>query len=86
MYDQEYGEKDGYNIGTSNSYLYGLRQLRLANPDITWEKDKKFNVGVEANLWGKLNLTFDYFHNRRTDILCLPSRTIPSYIGVSCLI
>lgn len=81
MYDQEYGEKDGYNIGTSNSYLYGLRQLRLANPDITWEKDKKFNVGVEANLWGKLNLTFDYFHNRRTDILCLPSRTIPSYIG-----
>ena len=81
MYDQEYGEKDGYNIGTSNSYLYGLRQLRLANPDITWEKDKKFNVGVEANLWGKLNLTFDYFYNRRTDILCLPSRTIPSYIG-----
>ena len=21
MYDQEYGEKDGYNIGTSNSYF-----------------------------------------------------------------
>lgn len=81
MYEQEYGEKEGYNIGISNAYIPGYRQLRLANPDISWEKDRKFNVGVEATLWDGLNLSLDYFDNRRTDILCLPSRTIPSYMG-----
>lgn len=81
MYDQEYGGADGYNFGISNSNFYGFRQLRLANPDISWEKDKKMNIGFEANLGGKLDLSFDYFHNRRSSILCLPNRSIPSYMG-----
>ena len=39
------------------------------------------NIGFEANLGGKLDLSFDYFHNRRSSILCLPNRSIPSYMG-----
>lgn len=81
MYEQEYGEKEGYNLGTTNSYIYGLGQLRLANPDITWEKDRKFNIGVETRLAHKFEIFFDYFYNQRHDILCLPTRSIPSYIG-----
>lgn len=81
MYEQEYGEKEGYNIGVANGYIPGYRQLRLANPDISWEKEQKFNIGIETDLWGKLGLSVDYFHNRRAGILCLPNRSIPSYIG-----
>ncbi len=81
MYEQEYGEREGYNLGITNSYIPGYRQLRLSNPDITWEKDKKFNIGLETILLNKLEISFDYFYNQRFDILCFPSRSIPSYIG-----
>lgn len=81
MYEQEYGGTDGYNFGVSNSNFSGFRQLRVANPDISWEKERKFNIGFETNLWGKVDFSFDYFHNRRLGILCLPNRSIPSYMG-----
>lgn len=85
MYDQEYTSGGGYYLGSaSNSHvLYGLIESRLANPDVTWEKEKKFNVGLDMNLLNKIDFTVDYFYNRRHDILCLPSRTIPSYIGAT---
>lgn len=81
MYEQEYGEKEGYNFGIANGYIPGYRQLRLANPDITWEKERKGNVGLEITLAKHFELSFDYFNNQRYDILCLPGNSIPSYIG-----
>lgn len=60
----------------------GIRQSVVGNPNVTWEKEKKFDLGVDVNLWGNLNLSFNYFHNRRNDILCLPGRTLPSYLGL----
>ena len=83
MYDQEYIYTSDYFLGTTskNHTIRGLMQGRLANPDISWEKERKFNIGFETNLLGKLDISFDYFYNRRFDILCIPSRNIPSYIG-----
>ena len=38
--------------------------------DLTWEKTKTFNIGVDASFFNnQLNLTFDYFYKRTTDIL-----------------
>ena len=83
MYDQEYIYTSDYFLGTTskNHTIRGLMQGRLANPDISWEKERKFNIGFRTNLLGKLDISFDYFYNRRFDILCIPSRNIPSYIG-----
>ncbi|MCG9972865.1 SusC/RagA family TonB-linked outer membrane protein [Christiangramia crocea] len=55
----------------------------LANPDVTWETVKKFNVGVDATFWDeKLSVTFDYFYDKRTDILGRRNLTVPSLLGV----
>jgi hypothetical protein len=81
MYDQEYGYREGYPLGTGNNNIGGIAQLRLANPDITWEKETKLDIGVETKLMKVLDFSFDYFSSRRNDILCLPNRTIPSYLG-----
>jgi TonB-linked SusC/RagA family outer membrane protein len=42
----------------------------LGNPNVTWEKEKKLDLGIEMGLFNnKLSATFDYFNNNRYDIL-----------------
>lgn len=82
MYSQKYAYSSNYFLGIGNTTIPGITQGALANPNVTWEKERKFNIGIEANLFGQLNLSFDYFYNNRFDILSTPNRDIPSYIGV----
>jgi TonB-linked SusC/RagA family outer membrane protein len=82
MYVQNYIYTSGYYLGTDNTETRGISQGSLANPNVTWEKEKKFNIGFDANLYGNIDLSFDYFNNNRYDILSKPNRDIPSYIGV----
>ena len=49
------------NIKVPNITTYG-------NPLATWEKSKKLNIGVDMNLMGCLDITFDYFNESRTGI------------------
>ena len=52
------------------------------NPDVHWSKSYKFNLGIDARfLDRRLNLTFDYYHERNRDILLNYSGTIPSIVG-----
>ncbi|MCD7974028.1 MAG: TonB-dependent receptor [Candidatus Azobacteroides sp.] len=73
----------GYNLGTSNMGVDGLVQGTLANPDATWEKDKMWNIGVDATLIRNLSFSFDYFHQKRYDILAYPAGTVPDFFGGS---
>ncbi|MCS3282830.1 TonB-dependent receptor [Bacteroides salyersiae] len=41
----------------------------LANPDETWEKSYKFNVGFDLELWRGLSFTMNYFNEKRRDVL-----------------
>jgi len=55
----------------------------LANPDVTWETVKKLNVGFDATLWNRnLSVTFDYFYDKRSDILGRRNLSVPSLLGV----
>lgn len=63
-----------YTIDTSNGYLYGstnvngLNPAIVANPDITWEKKRTINVGIETSLFNsKLDLSAEFFQNRNYD-------------------
>lgn len=47
----------------------GPRVTRWAVDDARWEKVKKFNVGVDLKLFDELNITADYFYDKRYDIL-----------------
>ena len=82
MFDQYY-DGYGYHLGNSNNVQDGLVQGKLANPDVTWEKEKKFNVGFEATLVNKIDVSFDYFIQKRSNILSQPYRTVPDYLGIS---
>lgn len=62
---------DGYNFGTqNNSNPGGIRQQRLANPLLTWEKARKINLGLDLEvLRRRLSVSVDVFREHRYDII-----------------
>lgn len=60
-----------YNFGTDNpTYLPGIFEGSLGNPDVTWEKAFKQNYGLDLYLFrDRLKINFDYFTEARRDIL-----------------
>jgi TonB-linked SusC/RagA family outer membrane protein len=69
---------------TDNS-LSGVNITRYANNDITWETAKKFNFGIEANLFNKLGIQVDVYNERRTNIL-MTRASIPSTMGLAAIV
>ena len=41
----------------------------LENSDLTWEKQYEANVGVNAGLFNKLTVTFDYYRRKHFDLI-----------------
>lgn len=73
-----------------HGFLFGINNSTVSpaayengknNQDITWEKALKTNLGVDANfLNDRLRTSFDYYHEKRTDIM-LSDGTAPSVLG-----
>ena len=62
----------------------GVRTGIEANPNITWERAKKSNIGFEASIWkGLLNFEVDYFFEKRSNMLVTPDVTVPLEYGIS---
>lgn len=58
------------NFGTSSNTFNGIREGTLGNDQVTWEKEKKLDIGADFALFSnKLTGTVDYFKNQRYDIL-----------------
>lgn len=73
-----------WGTGTNNgAYGGGPVEAALGNPDLTWEKALKTDVGVDVTLWKSIDLMFNYFYEYRTDILCSGSAMLPSFYGVT---
>lgn len=56
---------DGKGYGGDSGLSYG----QLANPDLSWELSNNFNIGFDAVLFDKLNLTLEYFSKNTQDLL-----------------
>lgn len=55
----------------------------LPNPDLKWEEGKKFDVGLDFQLFGnKLDVTTDYFINKREDLL-ITNISVSGTLGTS---
>ena len=73
--------QQGLFLGTSNGsapnpYTAGSNEGALGNPNVTWEKSKTSNFGLDMRfLKDKLSLTFDLFKQDRTNILTVASIT-----------
>ncbi|MBZ4191963.1 SusC/RagA family TonB-linked outer membrane protein [Niabella beijingensis] len=61
----------------------GLRETSPANPNITWEKAKKTNIGFELSvLKGLFSIEADYFTEKRNDILIANQNKVPAEYGI----
>ena len=62
----------------------GVFESGQPNPNITWERQKQLDVGIEGSLWqGKLTFDIDYFHQERNNMLVTRQITAPSEYGIS---
>lgn len=71
-------------FGTNYGYVKpGVSILRYANEDITWEKVKSTNIGMDLGLFNNAaNLIVDVYHSNRSNML-LPRSTIPTTMGLA---
>lgn len=59
----------------------GMQISRYADPEITWEVAYKSNLGLELTLFDNLDIIWEYFSERRKNIL-QERRTIPYTMGL----
>lgn len=84
IFDQTYNAGLDYFLGT-NTVVSAVALTRLANPTITWETVKQYDIGVDAELLNnRLSITADYFKRTSTDVL-YGNFPIPASIGVTNL-
>jgi TonB-linked SusC/RagA family outer membrane protein len=70
-----------YNTTGTNYYGNTTTEGSLVNPDVTWEKERKTDIGIEINMLnGKLSLSGSYFYNYRYDQL-IDQGDVPLIIG-----
>jgi TonB-linked SusC/RagA family outer membrane protein len=75
----------GAIFGRDNGYSRsGISISRYSNTGITWEKATKANVGLDAKLFGRWNLTADIYKEIRSNILMSRVAT-PAEMGLSAL-
>jgi TonB-linked SusC/RagA family outer membrane protein len=71
------------NVGSTYAGFQGIREGATGNPDVTWERAVKQNIGLEMAFWkDKIKFTGDVFSEKRSDILATP-QTISSITGIS---
>ncbi len=55
----------GYNYNDSP----GMVPSSISNPELTWEKSKKFDVGFDLSFIHRVHLTFDFYNEVTSDAL-----------------
>ncbi|MGN6211935.1 SusC/RagA family TonB-linked outer membrane protein [Parafilimonas sp.] len=84
LYQQVYLRQPfpNYYFGTNSNPTSGLYEGSLGNPNVTWEKSRKADIGLDINmLHDKISMQFDVFNEYRYDQLWFPG-SVPSMIGV----
>ncbi len=77
----------GFNqFPVGNQVVATLEETALANPNFTWERAKNFNFGVDASLFGRLDVILELFQNNRDQILIQKTGSTPASSGISTLL
>ncbi|MBO9675296.1 MAG: TonB-dependent receptor [Sphingobacteriaceae bacterium] len=85
LFISDYSRGGGFDFGTSPTTAGGYNVNRTGNPNITWEKAQKSNIGLETGFFNNaIKLDVDVFRENRTNILTTP-QTIPTYLGIAGL-
>ena len=81
LYDQVYQKGDGYSFGDYPKFTDGYKEGDLGTPNATWEKAKKFDIGLDMNFLDKFSFTIDYFLDKRYDQL-VTRNDVPLVLGI----
>ncbi len=70
LYQQYYVDAGSYPTGNSTPvWNQGLSLGAIANPDIFAEESSKYNVGIDAKLFGGLDVSLETFVDKRSGII-----------------
>lgn len=85
LYQQVYNEGGSYSFGETHQPSRVIYEGNLGNSNVTWEKQKSFDLGLDLNFWNnRLGLVVDYFNNIRYDQLVTPQSLLLNVgVGVS---
>ena len=67
--DYLYGYQGLYASGNNYNGQAGITHNQLKNDDLTWEKAKNFNVGVDYSLFNCLNGSIEYYIKKSSALL-----------------
>lgn len=73
------GSGQDYVFDNANSPGAALNDM--ANPNIRWEASESTDIGLDFNLWGKLDVSVDYYYRKTSDILL--ALNIPLTLGLT---
>ncbi|WP_419701698.1 SusC/RagA family TonB-linked outer membrane protein [Mucilaginibacter sp. NFX135] len=68
--------------GNGASPQAGIDQIKLANPNITWETAKKTDIGINAVFLKNFTLEAIYFRQVRSNILAYRNGSLPGTSGI----
>lgn len=83
LFKQTYGTGGSYIFTDNYTSTAGMTELRLATTGLTYEKSRKTNVGLEGRFLNAIDLTAEFFYEKRTDILVSTSGSVSSVIGAT---
>lgn len=76
----------GQNYVFGSSDAPGIYASLMPNPNVTWERAQKTDLGLEAQLWnGKLGIDFTYWLQKRNNILYRRQLSVPATFGFPTL-
>lgn len=81
----------GYNSTAAGVYVFNntvenkiLSELRVPNPNVTWEVANQSNIGFDGQMFqGSVTFSADYFYNLRTNILWPRNASVPASTGLT---
>jgi TonB-linked SusC/RagA family outer membrane protein len=81
-YEQNYNYASGYWFQDGNNSFGGYSEGQVASSDFMYETSYKTNVGIDARLLNKLDVTVDAYFARRTNILTNSNGQYSDILGV----
>jgi len=87
--NQEIGNYKSLALMSSSYYIYSDTPIlgfseSIGNPDLQWERTAQLDLGVDISLFDRVDVTFDYYKRRTTDLLY--DVPIPTTSGYSSML
>lgn len=78
QWQQSYKAGSSAFFGVDPNKNVGLTYGNIVNPNLTWEKDLTYDIGVDITFLKSWNLAFDYWYRNSYDILGNRQNSLPT--------